>query len=117
VTQRGISATAAKTVYRLLVESYRATGQCPDVYDIVESNDLWLSDEWTHVGHVVLTCLGNQKLIEQYHKGNVKTLDVLLGKTLKAANMTLDAGLVRDLVPLVIERHWPLAPMSSGVAP
>ncbi len=98
---------AAKAIHRICVEHYRQTGEHLSPEQVAEEHDLWIADEWTHVGHCILTCLENPKLIENYRKGNPKILDVLVGKTLKSANMTVDPALVRELMPLIIERHWP----------
>lgn len=74
--------------------------------DVVNELDLWLADEWTHLGFCILVCLENQKLVDNYKKGNVKVFDALLGKVIKMANMTVDPELVRELLPLVIAAHF-----------
>jgi Asp-tRNA(Asn)/Glu-tRNA(Gln) amidotransferase B subunit len=100
---RGISMSAAKFVYRQLVEA-----QDPhlEVVDLVEKFDLWLADEWTHVGSCIVVCLQNDKLVESFQKGNVKILEALIGKTIKLANKAVDAQLIRELMPLIISFYW-----------
>ena len=101
--ERGISKSAAKFVYHKLVESGDKETK---PIDIVEENDLWLSDEWTHVGYCLVVCLENMKLVEGFKKGNTKLLEALIGKTIKYANMTVDAELIRDLMPMLIHYYW-----------
>lgn len=116
-TSKGITNAAAKSIYKEIVERGKAgedTSQI-DILALVELHDLWLADEWTHVGHCIVVCLENKKLIEQYNKGNKKVMDALIGKTIKAANMTVDAELVKELMPLIIESYFTVAPI-VGVA-
>jgi Asp-tRNA(Asn)/Glu-tRNA(Gln) amidotransferase B subunit len=95
-----ISNSAAKFIYKRLMNH-------PDLdpEQIAEEQDLWLADEWTHVGYCILTCLDNQKLVEGFKK-NPKMLDSLIGKTMKAANMTVDAELIRELMPLIVKAYF-----------
>lgn len=97
-----ISSSAAKFIYKQMLNNPEA-----DPEAIAEENDLWLADEWTHVGHCIVTCLENPKLVEGFKK-NPKMLDALIGKTMKAANMTVDAELIRELMPLIINAHFRL---------
>ena len=103
-----ITMAAAKSIYKELAARNAAGEDTSEIelITLVEERGLWLSDEWTHVGHCILVCLDNKKLIDNYNKGNKKVLDTLLGKTIKAANMTVDPELVRELLPLIIERHF-----------
>lgn len=105
---KGITNAAAKAIYKELVERGKVgedTSQL-EILALVEEQELWLSDEWTHVGHCIVVCLENKKLIDQYNKGNKKVMDALIGKTIKAANMTVDAELVKELMPLIIEAYF-----------
>ena len=105
---KGITAAAGKFIYRKYVEHYNKYGthltKTPD--EIAEEYDLWLVDEWTHLGFCILVCLENQKLVDNYKKGNVKVFDALVGKVIKMANMTVDPELVRELLPLIISVHF-----------
>ena len=96
----GITMAAAKFVYNKI----KGTDKSP--LDVVIEYDLWLVDEWTHVGFCCLTCIDNQKLVDTYKKGNNKVFDSLVGKTIKMANMTVDPELVRELLPLIIQVHF-----------
>lgn len=91
---------AAKFVYKQLIGK-------PDLtpLDVVIEHDLWLVDEWTHLGLCIVVCLENPKLIQSFQK-NPKILDSLLGKVIKLSNMTVDPELIRELLPLVIEAHF-----------
>lgn len=100
---RGISGSAAKFVYKQMVDRHNL-GINPE--DIVNEYDLWLVDEWTHVGCCIVVCLENLKLVEGYKKGNQKLADALVGRTMKFANMTVDAELIRELMPLIINAYW-----------
>lgn len=95
--------SAAKFVYKQLAAN-PDKNQSPE--QIVKENDLWLVDEWTHVGYCIIVCLENPKLIESFNKGNSKILDALLGKVIKLSNMTVDAELIKELLPLVIQNHF-----------
>lgn len=95
--RRGISPAAAKFVYKTI----RGTFKSPR--DVVEELDLWVVDEWTHVGFCVLVCLENKKIVDSYiKKGDVKLLDTLTGKVMQIANNTVDAKLIKELLPDVI---------------
>lgn len=96
----GITMAAAKWVYKHI------SGTDKNPIDVVNEFDLWLVDEWTHVGICCIVCLENQKLVDTYKKGNVKVFDSLVGKTIKMANMTVDPELVRELLPLIIQVHF-----------
>ncbi len=101
--------SAAKFVYKKLTEAYKEHGEAAyalEVMDVVNTHELWMVDEWTHLGNVIVVCLENPKLVETYKKGNKKILDSLLGKTIKYSNMTVDAELIKELIPLVIEAHF-----------
>jgi Asp-tRNA(Asn)/Glu-tRNA(Gln) amidotransferase B subunit len=100
---KGISKSAAKFVYSILVDRKNLESK-PE--DIVNEYDLWLADEWAHVGCCIVVCLDNMKLVEGYKKGNKKLADALVGRTMKFANMTIDAELVQELMPLIINRYW-----------
>jgi Asp-tRNA(Asn)/Glu-tRNA(Gln) amidotransferase B subunit len=106
--ERGITMAAGKLVYKQLVERFKKGEDTSsiDPIDIVNEQDLWLADEWTHVGFIILTCLDNPKLIAAYNKGNLKVMDSLLGKTIKMSNMTVDAELIKELLPLIIGVHF-----------
>lgn len=108
VEERGITMAAAKFIYKQIVERHKKGEDTSTISptDLVEEQQLWLADEWTHVGFCILTCLENPKLIESYNKGNHKVMDALLGKTIKAANMTVDAELVKELLPGIIEAYF-----------
>lgn len=97
---KGISMAAAKFVYKQMI------GSDKNPLDVVNEFDLWMVDEWTHVGFCILTCLESQKLVETYKKGNLKVFDSLIGKTIKMSNMTVDPELIRELMPGIIERHF-----------
>ena len=97
---RGISASAAKYVYKQI------SGTSLSPIDIVENNNLWIVDEWTHVGYCIMICIDNQKMIDSYKKGNTKMLDTLTGKVIQLANMTCDARLIKELMPDIIATHF-----------
>jgi Asp-tRNA(Asn)/Glu-tRNA(Gln) amidotransferase B subunit len=105
---KGITAAAAKFIYRAYAEHFKTFGtvleKTPE--EIADECDLWLADEWTHVGFCILVCLENQKLVDTYKKGNTKVFDALVGKTIKMANMTVDPELVRELLPVIIAAHF-----------
>jgi Asp-tRNA(Asn)/Glu-tRNA(Gln) amidotransferase B subunit len=96
----GITMAAAKFVYNKI----KGTNQDP--LDVVNEFDLWMVDEWTHVGICCLVCIDNQKLVDTFKKGNVKVFDSLVGKSIKMANMTVDPELIRELLPLIIQVHF-----------
>ena len=104
----GITMAAGKFVYRQLVERWKKGEDVSDasIAQLVDEQDLWLVDEWTHLGCCIVICLENAKLVENYKKGNQKVFEALVGKTIKYANMTVDAELIRELLPLVIEAHF-----------
>jgi Asp-tRNA(Asn)/Glu-tRNA(Gln) amidotransferase B subunit len=99
---------ACKFVYKQIVERFKKGEDTSTInpIDLVEEQELWLADEWTHVGFCIITCLENPKLIETYNKGNHKVMDALLGKTIKAANMTVDAELIKELLPGIIMAYF-----------
>lgn len=105
---KSITMAAAKSIYKELVTRFKAGEDTSmlEPKDLAEEHDLWLCDEWTHVGHCIIVCLNNKKLIDTYNKGNKKILDTLIGKTIKEANMTVDAELVKELMPLIIDAHF-----------
>lgn len=105
---KSITFIAFRFVYKLLVDKWKNGNDTSDikVLDLIEENDLWMADEWDHVGYCVVTCLDNPKLIESFNKGNVKVLDALLGKTIKFSNSTVEPELIKELLPLIIERHF-----------
>lgn len=105
---KGITNGAAKSIYKELVDRGKAGEDTSsiEILDLVEEHDLWLSDEWTHVGNCIVVCLDNKKLIDSYNKGNIKVMDALIGKTIKAANSTVDAELIKELMPLIIAAHF-----------
>lgn len=59
---------AAKFVYKQIM------GTDKNPIDVVNEHDLWLVDEWAHVGHCIVLSLENQKLVETYKKDNQKVL-------------------------------------------
>ncbi len=105
---RGITMTAAKFIYRLIVEKNKQGEDTSNIQiiDLIEEHGLWLADEWTHLGCCIVVCLENQKLVENYKKGNQKVFEALVGKTIKYANMTVEPELIRELLPLVIDVHF-----------
>jgi Asp-tRNA(Asn)/Glu-tRNA(Gln) amidotransferase B subunit len=104
----GITLTAAKFVYKQIVERYKSGEDTSQISptDLVEEHGLWVADEWSHVGFCIVVCLENTKLVENYNKGSVKVLDVLIGKAVKLANMTVDPELIKELMPLIIEAYF-----------
>lgn len=99
---------ACKVIYKQLVDRYKngEDTSAIDPIDLANDQDLWLIDEWSHVGYCIVTCLDNPKLIETYNKGGHKVLDTLIGKTIKLANMTVDAELIKELMPMIIAAHF-----------
>jgi Asp-tRNA(Asn)/Glu-tRNA(Gln) amidotransferase B subunit len=97
---KSITMAAAKFVYKQMKGKPELSA-----LDIVEQHDLWMVDEWTHVGLCCLVCLDSPKLVESFKK-NPKILDSLLGKVMKLSNMTVDPELVKELLPLIIEAHF-----------
>ncbi len=108
IQNKSISLSAAKFVYRSMIERYKNGEDISNIIpiDIVNELDLWLADEWTHVGHCILVCINNAKMVEIYRKGNVKILDALMGKILKQSNMTLEPELIKELLPLTIDLYF-----------
>lgn len=106
---KGITLAAAKFVYKTLVERHKKGEDTSNlsVEDLVNEYDLWMADEWSHVGYCIVSCLDNVKLIESYNKGNVKVMDSLIGKTIKLSNMTVDPELIKELMPLIINCYFP----------
>ncbi len=105
---RGITMAAAKFVYKQIVERHK-NGEDTSLIsptDLVDEYELWMSDEWTHVGFCIIVCLDSAKLIDTYKKGNQKVFESLVGKTIKAANMTVDAELIRELLPGIINAYF-----------
>ncbi len=98
-----ITGAAAKFIYKALRD---AKDPNLTALDVVKEHNLWLVDEWTHIGFIILTCLDNSKLIASYNKGNVKVLDALIGKTIKMGNMTVDAEYVKEMLPIIIEVYF-----------
>ena len=98
-----ITGAAAKFIYKTLRD---AKDTNLTALDVVREHDLWLVDEWTHVGFIILACLDNIKLISAYNKGNIKVMDALIGKTIKMGNMTVDAEYVKEMLPIIIEVHF-----------
>ena len=97
---QSITMAAAKFISQDMMNKPEA-----DPVDIANKHDLWLVDEWTHVGMCVLVCLENEKLVNSFAK-NPKVLDALLGKVIKFANKTVDPELIKELLPLVIKAHF-----------
>jgi Asp-tRNA(Asn)/Glu-tRNA(Gln) amidotransferase B subunit len=99
---------AAKFIYNKYVEHFRKHNTYLEKTprELVDEYDLWMVDEWTHVGICCVVCIDNQKLVDTYKKGNVKVFDSLVGKSIKMANMTVDPELVRELLPLIIQVHF-----------
>lgn len=108
VQGRGITMPAAKFIYKLIVMRHKNGEDTSEISptSLVEENELWLVDEWTHVGYCIVVCLENKKLIDTYNKGNHKILDSLIGKTIKLANMTVDPELIKELMPGIIEAYF-----------
>lgn len=105
---KGITYTAGKLLYRTIVERYKAgedTSQL-DPADLAEEMGLWLADEWTHLGHCLVTCIENPKLVKAFQAGQTKVLQTLIGKAMKSANMTVDAEVLQEMLPWVIERYF-----------
>lgn len=107
---KGISQSAAKHVYKQIVARSKSgeDTSCLDPKALVEEQDLWLGDMWTHLGHCLVTCVDNPKLVQAYRKGQAKVMETLIGKTVKSANMTVDAELIREMMPDVITRYFSL---------
>lgn len=106
--ERGISQAAGKLVYRKLADLFDRTTNTPTtktVLEVVEENDLWIADDWTHVGLCIVICLENKKLVNNYKAGQTKVLDTLVGKTIKFANMTVDGEYIKELMPLIIQAY------------
>lgn len=101
---QGISAAAAKIIYKKMVEA-KKNGVELDPADLAESESLWIADEWTHVGMCIVVCLDNPKLVNNYKLGQIKILDTLVGKTIKFANMTVDGELIKELMPHIIHAY------------
>lgn len=97
----GISAAAAKVIYKKMVEADKKGVELSPA-DIAEAEGLWIADEWTHVGMCIVVCLDNKKLVNNYKLGQTKVLDTLVGKTIKFANMTVDGELIKELMPHII---------------
>lgn len=108
MNENGITMAAAKFVYKHLVELHKKGEDTSSISptDIVNEYELWMVDEWSHLGYCIVTCLESSKLVETYLKGNKKVLDSLIGKTIKLANMTVDAEYIKELMPLVIEKYF-----------
>jgi len=99
---------AVKFIYRHLVDLHKKGEDTSNfnIINFIDENDLWLADEWTHVGCCIVVCLDNTKLIASLNKGQTKVLESLIGKTIKYANMTVDAELIRELLPIIIEVYF-----------
>jgi Asp-tRNA(Asn)/Glu-tRNA(Gln) amidotransferase B subunit len=97
---KGITMAAAKFIYKQIIRTDK------NPLDVVDEFDLWMADEWTHVGFCILACLDSQKLVETYKKGNTKVFDSIVGKTIKMSNMTVEPELIRELLPLIIAVHF-----------
>jgi len=108
-----ITMAAAKYVYKHLVELHKKGEDTSNfnIINFVDENHLWMVDEWTHVGCCIVVCLDNAKLIDSLNKGQNKVLESLIGKTIKYANMTVDAELIRELLPIIIEVYF-----SNGIS-
>lgn len=98
---QGISSAAAKYIYKKMVEAHK-NGIELTPEQVVETEGLWLADEWTHVGVCIVTCLDNKKLANNYKLGRTKVLDTLVGKAIKFANMTVDGELIKELMPHIL---------------
>lgn len=100
LSNKNITNAAAKFVYKQMIGN-------PELkpLDIVIEHDLWLVDEWTHVGLCIVVCLENIKLVNSYAK-NPKILEALLGKIIKLSNMTVDPELIKELLPLIIKSYF-----------
>lgn len=105
---RGITMAGAKFIFRICVEHFNKTGQFLEkpAAEIADEHDLWLVDEWTHLGYAIVTCLNNPKLVTSFLKGNTKVLDTLLGMTIRSANMTVDPEYIKEMIPAVIDRWF-----------
>jgi Asp-tRNA(Asn)/Glu-tRNA(Gln) amidotransferase B subunit len=105
---RGITLAAGKFIYRQIVERHKRGEDTSNlsINQMVDDQELWLVDEWAHLGCCIVICLENTKLVETYKKGNQKVFESLVGKTIKYANMTVEPELIRELLPLVIEAHF-----------
>lgn len=105
---RCITKTACKFILKIAVEYFEKNGTQiqKSPMEIADEYDLWMVDEWTMLGHIIIVCLDNSKLIESFVKGNAKVLDSLLGKIMKASNYTVDPEYVKEILPLAIEKWF-----------
>lgn len=92
---------AAKFVCKSLFDNYNST-----TLQIIDAHNLWIADEWTHLGNVIVVCVENEKLVQVYKNGNTKVLDSLLGKTIQYSNMNVDLQLIKEIIPLVIDTYF-----------
>ena len=104
----GITPGAAKHLMKFYIEELRTTGTASALSptELVDSQHLWMADGWTHLGCCLVVCLNNSKMVEQYVGGKVKILDNLIGMTVKFSNMTVDASIVKEMMPIVIETYF-----------
>lgn len=107
-SQKGITAAASKFILKILRER-RADGEDTSeisIIAIIDEHDLWMCDYWGHLGYCLTTLLENEKMVAGFKKGNAKILDVLVGKTIKSSNMTVDAELITEMIPTVISLYF-----------
>ena len=99
---------AAKHIFKMCVEHFNKTGAIIDKTptEMAEEYDLWIADEWTQLGFIIVVCLDNKKLIDSFIKGNNKVLDTLIGKTIKLSNMTAEPDFIKEMIPQVIDRWF-----------
>lgn len=104
----GITMAAAKYVLKIMVEKHKAGEDTSsiNIQDIVDEHNLWMADDWSHIGYIIVTCLESTKLVASYNKGNMKVFDSLLGKTIKNSNMTTDPEFIREMLPIVISTYF-----------
>jgi Asp-tRNA(Asn)/Glu-tRNA(Gln) amidotransferase B subunit len=104
----GITMAAAKYVLKIMVEKHKAgeDTESINIQDIIDEHNLWMADEWSHIGYIIVTCLESTKLVAAYNKGNIKVFDSLLGKTIKMSNMTTDPDFIREMLPVIINQYF-----------
>jgi Asp-tRNA(Asn)/Glu-tRNA(Gln) amidotransferase B subunit len=90
----------------LHTETYYSPTGVTHLSTLIEKENLWLCDEWGHLGYAIVTCIQNEKLVKSYCAGKIKLLDNLIGITIKNSNMTLQPELVKELLPKIIERWF-----------
>jgi Asp-tRNA(Asn)/Glu-tRNA(Gln) amidotransferase B subunit len=96
----GITIQCAKYVLHIMCK----TGEDP--LSIVEKNNLFVADAWTHIGHCFTACCDNMDLVDKVKLGDKKSIDPLVRIIAKMNDLTIDIPLIRYMIPIIIKSFF-----------